>query len=112
MEADRKASAEKDAAARRTSDGRSVVAEVYPALWSHRLARADRTEDQHDAYSIAGWLSRADRDGSLAAFLKPGLTPLERAAWWRSRDGSWEWRNACGRRKSAARLTLAVMIEW
>ena len=53
MEADRKASAEKDAAARRTSDGRSVVAEVYPALWSHKLARADRTEDQHDAYSIA-----------------------------------------------------------
>ena len=52
------------------------------------FARADRTEDQHDAYSIAGWLSRADRDGSLAAFLKPGLTPLERAAWWRSRDQS------------------------
>ena len=37
-----------------------------------------RTGDQHDAFSIASWLSRADRDGSLAAFLKPDLTPPER----------------------------------
>jgi hypothetical protein len=59
--------------------GRSAIAEVYPALWSRSFARADRTGDQHDAYSIAAWLSRADRDGSLAAFLKPDLTPPERA---------------------------------
>ena len=59
--------------------GRSAVAEVYPALWSRSFARADRTGDQHDAYSIAAWLSRADRDGSLTAFLKPTLTPAERA---------------------------------
>jgi hypothetical protein len=26
-----------------------------------------RTGDQHDAYSIAAWLSRADQDGRLAA---------------------------------------------
>jgi hypothetical protein len=31
-----------------------------------------------DAFSIAAWLSRADQDGSLAAFLKPDLTPPER----------------------------------
>ena len=30
------------------------------------------------AYCIAAWLSRADRNGSLAAFLKPNLTPPER----------------------------------
>jgi hypothetical protein len=42
------------------------------------FARADRTGDQHDAYSITAWFSRADRDGSLAAFLKPDLTPAER----------------------------------
>ena len=42
--------------------GRPAIAEVYPG-------------DQHDAFSIAAWLSRADRDGSLAAFLKPDLTP-------------------------------------
>ena len=58
--------------------GRSIVTEVYPALWSHSFARADRTADQRDAYSIAAWLSRADRNGSLAAFLKPDLTPPER----------------------------------
>jgi hypothetical protein len=59
--------------------GRSAIAEVYPALWSRGFAKEDRTDDQHDAFSIATWLSHADRDGSLAAFLKPDLTPLERA---------------------------------
>jgi hypothetical protein len=58
--------------------GRTAVAEVYPALWSRGFAREGRTGDQHDAYSIAAWLSHADRDGSLAAFLKPNLTPPER----------------------------------
>jgi len=51
--------------------GRSAIAEVYPALWSRSFANEDRTSDQHDAYSIAAWLSRADRDGSLAAFSTP-----------------------------------------
>lgn len=58
--------------------GRSAIAEVYPALWRRRFAREGRSDDQHDAFSIAAWLSRADRDGSLAAFLKPDLTPTER----------------------------------
>ena len=39
----------------------------------------DRTADQHDAYSAARWLSRADHDGTLAGFLKPSLTPSDRA---------------------------------
>jgi hypothetical protein len=58
--------------------GRSAIAEVYPALWSRTFDRQGRTADQHDAYCIAAWLSRADRDGTLAAFLKPDLTPPER----------------------------------
>ena len=58
---------------------RVAITEVYPALWSRSFARADRTRDQHDAYSIAAWLSRADQDDTLAAFLKPDLTPPERA---------------------------------
>ena len=58
--------------------GRSAIAEVYPALWSRGFANEGRTGDQHDAFSIAAWLSRADRDGSLAAFLKPDLSPPER----------------------------------
>jgi hypothetical protein len=55
--------------------GRSAFAEVYPAVWNRSFANEDLTGDQHDAFTIAGWLSRADRDGSLAAFLKPDLTP-------------------------------------
>ena len=34
--------------------------------------------DQHDAYSIAAWLARADRDASLGALFKPELSPPER----------------------------------
>ncbi len=59
--------------------GRSAIVEVYPALWSAGFAREGRTSEQHDAFSIAAWLSRADRDGTLAAFLKPDLTLPERA---------------------------------
>ena len=59
--------------------GRSAIAEVYPALWSHDFAQEDRTSDQHDAYSIAAWLSQADHQGKLAAFLTPNLIPSERA---------------------------------
>ena len=57
--------------------GRSAIAEVYPALWSRSFAIEGRTQDQHDAFSIAAWLSRADREGSLAAFLEPDLLPAE-----------------------------------
>jgi hypothetical protein len=58
--------------------GRSAVAEVYPALWNRSFAKEGRTGDQHDAYCIAAWLSRADRNGNLAAFLRPELAPPER----------------------------------
>lgn len=58
--------------------GRSALAEVYPALWNRSFANERRTGDQHDAYCIAAWLSRAYRNGSLATFLKPELTPPER----------------------------------
>jgi len=58
--------------------GCSAIAEVYPALWSHGFATEGLSRDQHDAFSIAAWLSRADRDGSLAAFLDPDLAPSER----------------------------------
>ena len=59
--------------------GRSAIAEVYPALWSRGFTNEGRTGDQHDAFSITAWLSYADRDGSLAALLKPDLSPPERA---------------------------------
>jgi hypothetical protein len=59
--------------------GRSTIAEVYPSLWNKTFAREARTPDQHDAYCIAAWLARADRQGSLAAYLVPELSPAERA---------------------------------
>jgi len=34
---------------------------------------------QHDAYAVAAWLRAADRDGSLARYLMPALTPAEQA---------------------------------
>jgi hypothetical protein len=59
--------------------GVSAIVEVYPSLWKRTFACGDRTPDQHDAYCIAAWLSRADSDGSLAAYLKPGLSSSELA---------------------------------
>ena len=58
--------------------GKSAIVEVYPALWSSDFATEGRKPDQHDAYSVAKWLSSADRDGRLAKCLKPNLTALER----------------------------------
>ncbi len=58
--------------------GKSVVAEVYPALWSHSLPRDGRNSHQQDAYAIAEWLRRSDLDGSLEQFFSPSLTPHER----------------------------------
>ena len=60
------------------SRGSSVVVEAYPRLYSQDFPKDGRTADQHDAYSIAAWLSRVDRDGSIAGFLDPSLTAPER----------------------------------
>jgi hypothetical protein len=58
--------------------GRSAVAEVYPALWSKTFPQENRDAHQHDAYSIAAWLRRADMDGSLVGFVNPDLDKQER----------------------------------
>jgi hypothetical protein len=58
--------------------GRSVVAEVYPSLWSRGFARENRNDDQHDAFSVAAWMRRSDLDATLAEFLAPALAPAER----------------------------------
>ena len=58
--------------------GRSVVAEVYPALWRRTFAPEGLTGDQQDAYAAAAWMRQADLDGSLAKFLTPSLTAGER----------------------------------
>ena len=57
---------------------RSVIAEVYPALWNRTFPAEGRTPDQQDAYAVAKWLQGADRDGSLDAHFHPNLEPEER----------------------------------
>lgn len=57
-----------------TSQGQSVVAEVYPALWNRSFPRDGRDAHQQDAYSIAAWMRRVDGDGSLSGFFDPHLT--------------------------------------
>jgi hypothetical protein len=58
--------------------GRSVIAEVYPALFNRTFASVARNPHQHDAWCIAAFLAQADRDGRLAAYLAPELIPAER----------------------------------
>ena len=57
---------------------KSTIAEVYPSLWSRRFDPKGRTGDQHDAYSVAGWLSHADQNGCLAKYFNPNLSQSER----------------------------------
>jgi hypothetical protein len=56
---------------------RSVVAEVYPALWNRTFQSEGRTPDQQDAFAIAKWMQGADVDGSLEKCLTPRLEPDE-----------------------------------
>ena len=58
--------------------GRSVIVEVYPALWNKSFPRNDRNQDQQDAYAVARWLRQADLDGRISTFLAPPLNPAER----------------------------------
>jgi len=58
--------------------GKSVVAEVYPALWSRSFPQGSRDSHQHDAYCIAAWMRQADSNGSLATFASPPLSETDR----------------------------------
>jgi hypothetical protein len=57
----------------------SVIAEVYPSLWSKDFPSERRTRDQQDAFATAEWLRRSDANGTLSNFLRPALAPLDRA---------------------------------
>ena len=59
-------------------EGKSVVAEVYPALWKGRFDPPSESNHEHDACSVAGWLSYADQNGWLGQYFKPELSPEER----------------------------------
>jgi YgiT-type zinc finger domain-containing protein len=49
------------------------VVEVYPRLWNRAPKPDGWTDDQYDAFVVAGQLQRADRNGRLAEWLKPSL---------------------------------------
>jgi hypothetical protein len=59
-------------------NGKSVIVEAYPSLWSRSFSREGRTPDQYDAYSIAAWMQKAALDGSLPGYFKPSLSPEEK----------------------------------
>jgi len=58
--------------------GSSAIFEAYPALWSKDFPKLCRTQDQHDAYTIAAALRRADSDGSLQDLFHPRLSADEK----------------------------------
>lgn len=53
--------------------GKSVIAEVYPSLWSRSYPREGRTPDQHDAYSIARWMRETDSQAALPDYFNPPI---------------------------------------
>ena len=59
------------------SPNRSVIAEVYPALWSKTFPTEGRNSHQHDAYSVARWMQDADQSSLLSVYWRPQLPPGE-----------------------------------
>lgn len=59
-------------------EGKSVIAEVYPSLFTRRYSGASRTADQQAAYAVARWLSECDTQGVLPRYFDPPLTAEER----------------------------------
>ena len=55
-----------------------VVVEVYPSISRNRYAKDGRMPDEQDAYAAARWMSVMYARGSLADYLAPPLTDLER----------------------------------
>lgn len=58
--------------------GVSVIAEVYPALWSRSYPPESRNSHQHDAYAVARWMQQTDAGGLLSGYFQPALHPGER----------------------------------
>ena len=58
--------------------GRSAIAEVYPALWSANFPNEGRNSHQHDAFSVTRWLQERDHADLLEPYFEPLLSPAER----------------------------------
>jgi len=60
------------------AEGASAVVEARPGFWGRGLHRERRSASQQDAWVIAESLRRADRDGSMEQWWRPGLDEGER----------------------------------
>ena len=58
--------------------GKPVIAEVYPSIFRNRYPKESRTSDEHDAYSVARWLSETAARGALDRYFRPPLAIEER----------------------------------
>jgi diadenosine tetraphosphate (Ap4A) HIT family hydrolase len=54
-------------------EGKSVVAEVYPALWNKAYPPENRDPHQHDAFCVAETLRQFDQDATIRSFFEPEL---------------------------------------
>ncbi len=59
-------------------DGKSVIAEVSPFMFSRQYPKENRTPQEHDAYAVARRLSEMDRSDRLETYFHPLLTENER----------------------------------
>jgi hypothetical protein len=60
------------------SEGKSVIAEVYPSIFRNRYRPKQPTKDQQDAYAISRWLKEMDERDFLMQYFDPPLTEQER----------------------------------
>jgi hypothetical protein len=68
------------------ASGKSVIAEIYPRLWSSLWSMENRSSDEHDAFAVAASLRAADADGQLQSWWQPTLTEEEQK---RARREGW-----------------------
>jgi hypothetical protein len=59
---------------------KSVIVEVYPAIFKNRYPREERNADQQDAFLVARWLSESSARGILKQCFQPALTESETGA--------------------------------
>ncbi len=58
--------------------GKTVFAEIYPAMFKRRFPKGARSPDEQDAYSVAAWLQGMDRRGALERYFSPPLSLPEK----------------------------------
>ena len=57
---------------------RTVIAEVYPALYRGRVDLTANTRDEQDAEAVATWLKDCDQRGILDRYFDPPLSQEDR----------------------------------